>query len=139
MIIVDTNVISECLKPAPNLAIVNWLDMQPSESLFLTTVNQAELLAGVAIMPAGIRKNALSHSMQALLRRIFAQRILSFDQAAAVQFAGVTRRTQASGNCVAMADAMIAAIALAGNFAVATRDVAPFIAAGVAVINPWAS
>lgn len=133
MIIVDTNVISESLKPRCSEAVTAWLDAQVAESLFLTSVNAAELWAGVALMPDGLRKKALESSLDELLERLFGQRQLSFDFKAARAHADLIRR----GKPLPLADGLIAAIAHVHGFAVATRDEGPFRAAGVKVINPW--
>ena len=133
MIIVDTNVISESLKPRCSEAVTAWLDAQVAESLFVTSINAAELWAGLALMPEGARKNALEESLDDLLERLFGRRQLSFDFKAARAYADVTRR----GKPLPLADGLIAAIAHVHGFAVATRDEGPFREAGVKVINPW--
>jgi predicted nucleic acid-binding protein len=133
VIIVDTNVISESLKPRCSEAVTAWLDAQVAESLFLTSVNAAELWAGVALMPDGVRKKTLEASLDDLIERLFGQRLLSFDFKAARAYADLTRR----GKPLPLADGLIAAIAQVEGFAVATRDEGPFREAGVKVINPW--
>lgn len=138
MIILDTNVISESLRPRCDAAVIAWLDAQLAESLYLTAINAAELWAGVALLPEGARKSALDTSLEQLLARLFATRLLDFDQQAARSYALLTRRTAAASTPLPLADGLIAAIALTQGFAVATRDAAPFHAAGVEVINPWA-
>lgn len=137
MIILDTNVISESLRPRCSDAVIAWLDAQVAESLYLTTINAAELWAGIAVMPEGARKAALETSLDDLLIRLFGARRLDFDHRAARTYAELTRRTMAVGTPLPLADGLIAAIALAHGFAVATRDITPFQAAGVKVINPW--
>ena len=137
MIILDTNVISESLRPRCSDAVTAWLDAQAAESLYLTAINAAELWAGVAVMPEGARKAALESSLDDLLARLFGARRLDFDHCAARAYAELTRRTMAAGTPLPLADGLIAAIALAHGFAVATRDIAPFRAAGVDVIDPW--
>lgn len=137
MIILDTHVISESLRPRCSDAVTAWLDAQAAESLYLTAINAAELWAGIAVMPEGARKAALETSLDDLLTRLFGGRRLDFDHRAARAYAELTRRTTAAGTPLPLADGLIAAIALAHGFAVATRDIAPFQAAGVEVINPW--
>ncbi|NJM13721.1 MAG: type II toxin-antitoxin system VapC family toxin [Synechococcaceae cyanobacterium SM1_2_3] len=137
MIILDTNVISESLRPRCRDAVTAWLDAQAAESLYLTAINAAELWAGVAVMPEGTRKAALEASLDDLLARLFGARRLDFDHDTARSYAELTRRTMAAGTLLPLADGLIAAIALAQGFAVATRDIAPFQATGVAVINLW--
>lgn len=137
MIILDTNVISESLRPRCSDAVTAWLDAQAAESLYLTAINAAELWAGIAVMPEGTRKAALETSLDDLLARLFGTRRLDFDHRAARSYAELIRRMTAAGTPLPLADGLIAAIALAHDFAVATRDIAPFQAAGVKVINPW--
>ena len=137
MIILDTNVISESLRPRCSDAVTAWLDAQAAESLYLTAINAAELWAGIAVMPEGARKTALETSLDDLLARLFGARRLDFDHRAARIYAELTRRTTATGTPLPLADGLIAAIAFAHGFVVATRDTVPFQVAGVAVINPW--
>lgn len=137
MIVLDTNVISEPLKPSPDPRVVQWLDTQAVETLYLTAISYSELLVGIEMLPAGRRKNTLAGSVAALLDRIFGERILAFDRLAASKYAAIYARTRKSGP-IPISDAQIAAIASAHGFSVATRDVRPFRAAGLSVINPWA-
>jgi len=137
VIILDTNVVSEPLRPAPDQAVVDWLDAQPAEALYLTSISTAELLAGVARLPHGARRQTLEASLETLLRRLFGTRRLAFDDAAARAYADLLERAAGRGAALPLADGMIAAIAYVHGFAVATRDVAPFIAAGVKTIDPW--
>lgn len=137
MILLDTNVVSEPMKPAPDLSVINWLDRQPPESLYLSATSQAELLVGVARLPGGKRKRGLDAALTALLQSLFKDRILPFDSAAATQFAKLVPLAAARGTTIAFADATIAAIAASHGFTVATRDEDVFRAAGVPVLNPW--
>lgn len=137
MIILDTNVISEPLRPRCSEAVTAWLDAQAAETLYITAINAAELWAGIALMPDGARKSALESSLADLLDRLFGARLLDFDHRAARAYAEITRKTTAAGGCLPLADGLIAAIAQAHGFAVATRDTKPFLAAGIEVIDPW--
>ncbi len=139
MIVLDTNVISEPLKPRPESAVVRWLDAQEPETLFLAATVLSEVLIGIALLPAGKRKRGMALNMQSLQARLFAGRFLPFDQEAAIAFALLGSRAAAKGYSISPADCQIAAIAAVHGFAVATRDPAPFKAAGVPVINPWKS
>ena len=139
MIILDTNVVSEPLRPRASGAVIDWLDSQPAEALFVTSINVAELWAGVALLPRGTRRRTLEASLEELLQRLFANRRLSFDDRAARAYAYIVEQTAADGHRVPLADGLIAAIARAHGFAVATRDGGPFKAAGVEVIDPWAA
>jgi toxin FitB len=139
VIVLDTNLISEPLKPLPNDKAVAWLDSQPKESLFLCAPVLMEVLLGIALLPDGRRKSILAAMMQELLMRYFADRFLSFDREAAVAYSSLASKTTSRGITTSVADCQIAAIAAVHGFTVATQDTAPFVAAGVPVINPWKS
>lgn len=137
MIIVDTNVVSEPFRPRPSDAVGEWLNRQPASDLFLTTISLAELYRGIAILPAGRRKQELKEDTDRFRSDYFGGRILAFDMEAAFAYADLTAKTRTLGVSMSFADAQIAAIAATHGFSVATRDVGPFTAAGVEVINPW--
>lgn len=137
MIILDTNVVSEPMKADGNRRVRDWLDDQIAETLYLTSISLSELLLGVQVLPDGKRKEGLAAALTELLTELFGSRILSFDQQAATVYAARVSRARASGRAISMADGQIAAIAAVHGFAVATRNTAPFIAAGVPVVNPW--
>ena len=136
MIVLDTNVVSEAMKPAPDLAVRNWLNDQVAETLFLSSVTLAELLFGIAALPEGRRKKALADTLDGLLE-LFDDRVLSFDTAAARHYADLTATPRAGGKGFQTPDGYIAAIAASKGFTIATRDTSPFEAAGVPVVNPW--
>lgn len=136
MILLDTNVISEAMRPAPHPGVIRWLDEQPAHTLYLSSVALAELLFGIAALPAGKRKNALGEALNGLTR-MFDGRILPLDVPAARCYAELASRARSAGQMLPRADGYIAAIAAAHGFAVATRDVGPYLAAGLQVINPW--
>ena len=137
MIIVDTNVVSEPLKPAPNQAVLDWLDQQLPETLFLTTVCLAELLAGIEALPAGRRRTKLHRALTDQMLPLFEGRILAFDKRAAAAFGRINAGSQTAGNPISFADAAIAAIAIAHRFMLATRNERDFKGTGVTLINPW--
>ena len=139
MILLDTNVISEALRPAPSDRVLRWLDEQDPRTLFLSAVSLAELLAGAAYLPPGRRRSDLERSLAAALRHLFADRILPFDAEAATVFAPLMARARAQGAPIGFADGQIAAVAAARGFAVASRDTAPFAAAGLRLIDPWSA
>ena len=139
MIILDTNVISEPMKAQADPAVVAWLDRQSADTLYLTATNLSEVLTGIELLPAGRRKSGLSEAMQELLERLFGTRFLDFDRGAAVAYAVLVSRAMAKGLAISVADGQIAAIAAVHGFTVATGDTAPFLAAGVPVVNPWES
>jgi predicted nucleic acid-binding protein len=137
MILLDTNVISEPLLPRPDRKVLGWLDAQVAETLYLSTVSLAELLSGIENLPARKRRKALAFSLQEKIMVLFGERIVPFDLAAAKAYAKIVVRARRHCHPISVADAQIAAIAAARQFSVATRDEAPFNAAGVPVINPW--
>jgi predicted nucleic acid-binding protein len=137
MILLDTNVISEPLRPQPESAVLDWLNAQEPETLYLSTVSVAELLAGIERLPAGKRRSALKHALDQQIMPLFEDRVLAFDRPAAVAFAQVNASAQATGNTIGFADCAIAAIAAAHGFIVATRNVRDFKGTGVTLLNPW--
>lgn len=136
MIVLDTNVISEAMKPQPHPAVRAWLNDQAAETLYISSVTLAELLFGIAALPAGKRKDMLALAIDGLLE-LFQGRVLPFDTEAARQYAELAVIARAAGRGFPTPDGYIAAIAVSRGFIVATRDTAPFQAADVAVINPW--
>jgi toxin FitB len=137
MILVDTNVVSETMRRSPEVKVVAWLNSQASETLHLSAISLAELMLGIAVMPNGRRKTELGLALGERALGLFAERVLAFDEAAASAYASVISRARASGRPISMADGQIAAIAITHGLTVATRDTAPFEAAGLPVINPW--
>ena len=137
MILLDTNVISESLKPLADPAATAWLDRQPKESLYLCAPVLMEVLFGIALLPDGKRKAALGLATQHLLANYFADRFLAFDREAAMVYASLASRASVRGFIISVGDGQIAAIAAVHGFTVATRDTAPFLAAGVPIVNPW--
>lgn len=137
MILLDTNVISEQFRAVSDEAVIDWLNRQPLETLYLASMTVAELRAGVALMAVGKRRTVLSDSIEHQVLPVFVGRVLSFDVACTRAYADVLAAARKAGSGIETADAVIAAIALNNGFSVATRDVSPFLAAGVKVINPW--
>lgn len=136
MIVLGTNVLSEAMKPAPHPAVRAWLNEQAAETLYLSSVTLAELLFGVGAMPAGRRRNIVAEALNGVLG-LFGDRVLAFDTAAAQRYAELAVKARIAGKGFPTPDGYIAAIAAARGFVVATRDTAPFEAAGMRVINPW--
>lgn len=137
MIVLDTNVVSETMKPQPSPRVTAWLDQQAVETLYLTSPTMAELLFGIAAMPAGPRKNRLTGNLDALLA-IFEGRVLPFEVDAAHHYARLATTARKAGRGLPIPDGYIAAIAAAHGFTVATRDTGPFAAVGLSVLDPWA-
>ena len=137
MILIDTNVVSEPLRRRPEPRVAEWIDSQPLETLYLSTVTVAELRFGVASLPAGRRRDLLNEKLERSILPLFAGRVLPFDLPATEAYAVLMARTRGNGIAVSLSDGYIAAIAEANGMMVATRDKTPFEAAGLRVIDPW--
>lgn len=136
MIVLDTNILSEEMKPAPDAAVHSWLLGQNAGDLFTTSVTEAEIGLGIAILPDGKRKQELEAAAARILA-LFPGRILPFDSAAAVEYARIVAERRRIGRPIADFDAQIAAITLSRGMALATRNGPDFGGIGVALINPW--
>ena len=138
MIVLDTNVLSELMRPDPDPAVIAWMDSQDPAQLFLTAVTIAEILYGIARLPDGKRKAGLRELGAAMLQEDFAGRIISFDEAAAAHYAEVVCERQSGGRPIGMADAQIAAICRTLNGAtLATRNSRDFEGIGLDLADPW--
>jgi hypothetical protein len=137
VIILDTNVISEPLRPKPGAGVVAWLDAQAVETLYLTTISLAEVRYGIAWLPDGRRRQKLHDRFEGEFLPLFRGRTLAFDEPATTAYATLRVQARAQGLVIGDFDALIASIASATGFTVATRDTAPFEAAGVTVVNPF--
>ena len=137
MIVLDTNVLSETLRPAPANSVSRWMMAQPSTSLFTTTICEAEIFYGLALMARGRRRTRLEEAVAAIFEQDFAGRILPFDSAAARAFAPIAARRRELGRPISECDAQIAAIAHSRGATLATRNVEDFADCGIEVINPW--
>lgn len=138
MIVLDTNVLSELLRPAPEPRVEAWLAVQEGASVYFTAVGEAELLHGIALLPVGKRRSSLARAIESILEEDFRDRILSFDRGAAQAYAAIAADRRAAGRPISQFDAQIAAIARAHQAAVATRNVPDFSGCGIDVIDPWA-
>lgn len=136
MIVLDTNVISELMRPEPDETVIAWLSGHPRPSLYVTSLSYAEILFGLALMPASRRRDLLSEQASGIFTEDFAGRVLSFDPSAAAAYAVIASRRQLAGNRIGPIDGMIAAIARTHGASVATRD-RDFSGCEVTVINPW--
>ena len=137
MILLDTNVVSEPMRRRPDRRVQDWLDAQASETLWLSTISLSELLLGIESLPAGRRRNGLAAALERQIVSLFEDRTIPFDVAAAEAYAKVVILARRNGYAISAADGQIAAIAASRNLKIASRDEAPFHAAGLAVINPW--
>jgi predicted nucleic acid-binding protein len=137
MIVLDTNVLSETLRPRPAGSVKRWMADQAAAILYTTAINQAEILYGVALLPAGRRRVALQEMVEAIFGEAFLGRVLPFDSAAAKSFAEIAAMRRRSGRPISDTDAQIAAVAHSRGAAVATRNVEDFANCGITVISPW--
>ncbi len=137
MIILDTNVLSEMIRPRPAPEVTTWLDRQDPAELWITTITVAELLSGVARKPAGRRRESLRSVMSRLVDDVFGEKILGFDRAAAVEYAFVVSTRFATGRPVGTADAQIAAVCRVHAATLATRNLPDFVSTGIELIDPW--
>ena len=137
MIIVDTNVVSELLRPSPEPRVEEWLAGLDGLDIYLTAISEAELRYGVAIMDNGKRRDGLADAIDRILRDDMAGRVLAFDSAAAEAYATIAASRRSASRPIAQADCQIAAIARARGATVATRNTADFEGCGVDLINPW--
>ncbi len=137
MILLDTNVLSELMRPEPAPRVVEWIGAQPAQGLFTTSITQAEILHGVMLLPPGKRRDAFEAAAQAMFAEEFAGRILAFGADAALPYACIAVDRRRAGRPISHFDAQIAAIARCSGAAIGTRNVADFEGCGVEVLNPW--
>jgi predicted nucleic acid-binding protein len=137
MILLDANVISEPLRAAPDGHVMSWLDRQAVDTFYLSVITVAELRLGVATLPAGKRRDKLNDRVEGAILPVFAGRVLPFDLEASETFAKIVSQASSQGKAIGKADGYIAATCALRGFSIATRDVFPFVAAGLTVINPW--
>lgn len=137
MIIFDTNLISEAIKPACEPCVRDWLKTIDHREPCTTTINLLEVRSGISLLPDGRRKTELRELTEAYIAAVFANRLLAFDNACASAFAEIHADMKRRGRAISFADCQIAAIALINACPVATRDTDPFRDTGLEVINPW--
>ncbi|WP_062521546.1 type II toxin-antitoxin system VapC family toxin [Demequina silvatica] len=136
MIVLDTNVVSEAMRPAPDPAVISWLNAQAADTLYLSSVTLAELLFGIGALPDGARKDRLAAMLDRLLG-LFPSRILPFNEDAARRYAHMAVSARAAGRPLPTVDGYLAATAAAHGCAVATRNVKDFADTGLSLIDPW--
>ena len=137
MFILNTNVISEIIRPTPVEQVFDWVARQQPEELFLTVVTEAELRYGAAVLPGGHRRERLLIQIDAMLEWDFAGRILPFDSKAAQAYTVIASEHRTAGLPISLADCQIASIALTIGAKIVSRDVSGFRDCGVELINPW--
>lgn len=136
MIILDTNVLSELVRPEPSKSVVTWLNSQPQSQLASTAMSLLEMRTGATVLPHGRRRDELLALVDGLFDQLFDE-LLVFDSAAAVAFSEIVAQRRRSGRPIGTIDAMIASVARVRGATVATRDTNDFSDCGVPLINPW--
>ena len=136
--LLDTNVLSETMKPQPATAVASWMRSRPLRSLYTTAICQAEILAGIAILPDGRRRNELETLARAIFNEDFEGRILPFGKEAAAAYAELFALRRRKGRPTATADLLISAVARAQDAAIVTRDTGGFSDCDLTLIDPWA-
>tara|TARA_R110002124_G_scaffold286675_2_gene468239 strand:- start:22519 stop:22935 length:417 start_codon:yes stop_codon:yes gene_type:complete len=137
VILLDTNVISELMKPKPTVRVVDWVSEQNPGSLFISTITQAEILYGIALLSSWKRKSSLTKSALIMFKEDFEGRILSFDIEASIAYADIASSRRKSGKPISQYDAQISAIAKSRGLKIATRNTRDFENCGIVLINPW--
>lgn len=135
--ILDTNVLSELIRPKPAEAVVNWVAHRPAVDIYITAITQAEILYGVRLLPDGKRRKTLERAVEEMFSVDFTNRILPFDPAAATVYAEVASVRRKLGQPISQFDAQIAAIVKSRKATLATRNETDFAHCGIAVTNPW--
>lgn len=138
MIILDTNVLAALMRTTPDAAFLEWLDWQPADSVWITSITLFETRFGLALLPAGRRRQVLEASFDDLLREDLENRVLDFDSEAATAAASLAAARQKSGRPVDMLDTQIAGIVLARRAILATRNIRHFVDLKISIIDPWA-
>jgi len=139
MIILDTNVLSALMRMVPAAPVVAWLDRQPAESIWITSITVFEVRLGLALLPSGRRRQALEAAFAGLLKEDLENRVLDFDSAAATEAASLAAARQKNGRPADMRDTQIAGIALARHATLATRNIRHFADLKISIVDPWAA
>jgi len=137
VIILDTNVLSELMRPVPSTRVVRWVEKRPAAELFTTSITEAEIFYGIELLPKGKRREGLLAAAEAMFADDFAGRVIGFEGHAARAFSRIAARRRALGKPISHPDAEIAAIAQLHGAALATRDVADFDDCDIRLIDPW--
>lgn len=137
MIILDTNVLSTLMNSRPDVAVVAWLDRQPAESIWITSITVFESRLGLAFLPDGRRRQLLEAAFEQIVAVDLDDRVLDFDRGAAAAAAALAADRQRAGKPVDMRDTQIAGIAVSRRATLATRNVRHFADLQVPVVDPW--
>lgn len=139
-VLLDTNVLSELIRPQPDAAVLAWFEQQPGAKFFTSAITRAEILLGVALLPAGKRRDALAVAAEQMFQQEFAGRCLPFDHVAAGEYALLVAARSRIGQPISTEDAQIAAIAIQHRLPLVTRNTKDFLQIeGLSLINPWMS
>jgi predicted nucleic acid-binding protein len=139
MVVLDTNVVSELMRPEPHPAVRAWVAAQPRATLYTTSITQTEILYGVAMLPEERRRAALEAAADGMFAEDFAGRVLPYNGAAAAHYAAIVTSRRRAGSPIEAFDALIAATARAAGADLATRDIGGFEGCGLTLIDPWAA
>lgn len=139
MIVLDTNVLSELVRPAPSETVVTWIDSRDTSELAITALTAAELRAGVALLPDGQRKRDLGQRIEALLIETFAGFVLAFDADSSTYYPKIVAARTRAGHPIGAFDAQIAAVCLQHAATLATRKTSDFTDTGVNLVDPWSA
>jgi toxin FitB len=137
MIVLDTNVLSELMRPGASLSVIRWLRNQSEAELFTTAISEGEVFYGIELLPKGKRREILLSVAEAVFGDELGGRVLPFDSAAARSFSKIATSRRAMGNPIGQADAQIAAIVQANHATLATRNISDFESCGIHLIDPW--
>ncbi len=137
MIVLDTNVLSELMRPIPDAGVLTWIAAQRAQNLYTTSITQSEILHGIMLLPLGRKRRAFEAAAEAMFSEDFAGRVLAFDGDAASQYARIAVDRRRRGRPISQSDAQIAAIARSHEGTVATRNTTDFEGCGVDLVDPW--
>lgn len=137
MIILDTNVISELMKPSPSSSVLNWISNEDSTELFITTITIGEIVYGIHTLPDGNRRNALEIAFDKTIKKTFRYRILSFDETSSHSYGKIMSHRKKLGKPFSILDGQIAAIAQSQHATLATRNIRDFVDCELTLINPF--
>lgn len=138
MILLDTNVLSELMRPSPEPRVVQWVDSRPAADIWISAVTVAEIRLGIALLPEGQRRQLLADLAEAMFQEDFSDSCLPFDFSAAAQYASIVATRTRQGRPISVEDAQVAAIARADGLTLATRNTTDFAGIdGLILVNPW--
>jgi len=135
--LLDTNVLSELMRPQPNAHVAHWVTDKAAHMLYISTITEAEILYGLGLLPQGKRRDVMTAAFQALLNRFFQKRVMAFDRREAACYAEIMIIRRSIGRPITQHDAMIAAIAKTHSMQLATRNTKDFEGLDIDIVNPF--